>query len=231
MSEGQATGASRTASASGDAALLAALRAGDEAAFAELVAAWSPSMLRIARSFVGTWQAAEDVVQDTWLGVVRGLADFEQRSTLRTWVLSILANRARTRATRDRRLVLWSDLAPPEADGDTGRWVDGVDPARFRGPDDPYPGHWTTAGEPVAWREQPETSAISREALEVLDAALAALPPRQQTVVRLRDVHDLTSQEVCEALDISAENQRVLLHRGRSRLRAALELHYQAEPA
>ena len=231
MSEGQATGASRTAAASGDAALLAALRAGDEAAFAELVAAWSPSMLRIARSFVGTWQAAEDVVQDTWLGVVRGLADFEQRSTLRTWVLSILANRARTRATRDRRLVLWSDLAPPEADGDTGRWVDGVDPARFRGPDDPYPGHWTTAGEPVAWREQPETSAISREALEVLDAALAALPPRQQTVVRLRDVHDLTSQEVCEALDISAENQRVLLHRGRSRLRAALELHYQAEPA
>jgi hypothetical protein len=137
MSEGQATGASRTAAASGDAALLAALRAGDEAAFAELVAAWSPSMLRIARSFVGTWQAAEDVVQDTWLGVVRGLADFEQRSTLRTWVLSILANRARTRATRDRRLVLWSDLAPPEADGDAGS---GVDPARFRGPDDPYPG-------------------------------------------------------------------------------------------
>ena len=229
MSEGQATGASRSAAGSGDAELLAALRAGDEAAFAELVAAWSPSMLRIARSYVGTWQAAEDVVQDTWLGVVRGLAGFQQRSTLRTWVLSILANRARTRATRDRRLVLWSDLTPPEADGgDATSWVD---PARFRGPDDPYPGHWTTAGEPVPWREQPETSAISREALEVLEAALAALPPRQQTVVRLRDVHDLTSQEVCDVLDISAENQRVLLHRGRSRLRAALELHYQADSA
>jgi RNA polymerase sigma-70 factor (ECF subfamily) len=228
MSEGQATGASPLAAASGDAELLAALRAGDEAAFAELVAAWSPSMLRIARSFVGTWQAAEDVVQDTWLGVVRGLGGFEGRSSLRTWVLSILANRARSRATRDRRLVLWSDLAQPEAAGDAGSWVD---PARFRGPGDPYPGHWTTSGEPVPWREQPETSAISREALEVLEAALGALPPRQQTVVRLRDVHDLTSQEVCEVLDISAENQRVLLHRGRSRLRAALELHYSADSA
>jgi len=232
MSEGQATGAPRAAAvgsgSSSDTELLAALRAGDEAAFGELVAAWSPSMLRIARSFVGTWQAAEDVVQDTWLGVVRGLGDFEGRSTLRTWVLSILANRARSRATRDRRLVLWSDLAEPDADGDAGSWVDA---ARFRGPGDPYPGHWTTAGEPVPWREQPETSAISREALEVLEAALEALPPRQQTVVRLRDVHDLTSQEVCEVLDISPENQRVLLHRGRSRLRAALELHYRAEPA
>jgi RNA polymerase sigma-70 factor (ECF subfamily) len=224
MSQGQVAGA-------GDAELIAALRAGDEAAFSELVAAWSPSMLRIARSFVGTWQAAEDVVQDTWLGVVRGLGDFEGRSSLRTWTLSILANRARTRATRDRRLVLWSDLSEPAADGDASRWIDGVDPARFRGAGDEYPGHWTTAGEPVPWREQPETSAISREALEVLEAALDALPARQQTVVRLRDVHDLTSQEVCEALDISPENQRVLLHRGRSRLRAALELHYRAEPA
>jgi RNA polymerase sigma-70 factor (ECF subfamily) len=228
MSEGQATGASRAVAAGGDAELLAALRAGDEAAFAELVTAWSPSMLRIARSFVGTWQAAEDVVQDTWLGVVRGLGAFEGRSALRTWVLSILANRARSRAARDRRLVLWSDLAEPAADGDAGSWVD---PARFRGSGDPYPGHWTTAGEPVPWREQPETSAISREALEVLEAALEALPPRQQTVVRLRDVHDLTSQEVCEVLDISAENQRVLLHRGRSRLRATLEVHYRADSA
>jgi RNA polymerase sigma-70 factor, ECF subfamily len=228
MSEGQATGASQAVAASGDAELLASLRAGDEAAFAELVAAWSPSMLRIARSFVGTWQAAEDVVQDTWLGVIRGLGNFEGRSSLRTWMLSILANRARSRATRDRRLVLWSDLMEPAGDGDAGSWVD---PARFRGAGDEYPGHWTASGEPVPWREQPETSAISREALEVLVAALDTLPPRQQTVVRLRDVHDLTSQEVCEVLDISPENQRVLLHRGRSRLRAALELHYRAESA
>jgi RNA polymerase sigma-70 factor (ECF subfamily) len=212
----------------GDAELVAALRAGDEAAFSELVAAWSPSMLRIARSFVGTWQAAEDVVQDTWLGVIRGLGGFEQRSSLRTWVLSILANRARSRAARDRRLVLWSDLAEPDGDGGAGSFVD---PSRFQGPGDPYPGHWTTAGEPVPWREQPETAAVSREALEALEAALAALPPRQQTVVRLRDVHDLTSQEVCAVLDISAENQRVLLHRGRSRLRAVLEAHYRADSA
>jgi RNA polymerase sigma-70 factor, ECF subfamily len=228
MSEGHATGASPVAAEGGDDELLASLRAGDETVFAELVAAWSPSMLRIARSFVGTWQAAEDVVQDTWLGVVRGLGGFEGRSSLRTWVLSILANRARSRATRDRRLVLWSDISEPGAEGDGTSWVD---PARFRGPGDEYPGHWTTAGEPVPWREQPEISVIAREALEVLEAALEGLPPRQQTVVRLRDVHDLTSQEVCEALDISAENQRVLLHRGRSRLRAALEVHYRADSA
>jgi RNA polymerase sigma-70 factor, ECF subfamily len=211
MVEGQTTG---------DAALLAALRAGDEKAFATIVDEWSPVMLRIARTYVRTWPAAEDAVQDAWLGVVHGLDRFEGRSSLRTWVFTILANRARSRATRDARTVPWSQLGDELENG-----VPDVDPARFRGPGDEYPGHWTTAGEPTPWRDQPERSVLSQEALALLEAALGALPERQQTVVRLRDVHDLTSQEVCRLLEISAENQRVLLHRGRSRLRAVLETY------
>jgi RNA polymerase sigma-70 factor, ECF subfamily len=208
--------------------LVDALRRGDEAAFADLVERWSPVMLRIARTYVGTWQAAEDAVQDTWLAVVHGLSGFEQRSSLRTWVFTILANRARTRGARDRRSVPWSELVEPERDGDATAWVD---PARFRGPGDPYPGGWTPQGAPAPWRDQPESSTISREALEVLQEALEALPERQQTVVRLRDLHDLTSHEVCTVLNISAENQRVLLHRGRSRLRAELEGYHRSVSA
>lgn len=208
-----------------DAQLVDALRRGDETAFAGLVDEWSPTMLRIARTHVATWAAAEDAVQDTWLAVVHGLGGFEGRSSLRTWVFTILANRARTRGVRDRRTLPWSALEDGElAPGDLTSWVD---PARFRGSDDTRPGGWTPAGAPAAWQDHPESSALSREAMAVLDRALSHLPERQQTVVRLRDVHDLTSAEVCEVLDISAENQRVLLHRGRSRLRAVLEAHYQ----
>lgn len=207
-----------------DAQLVEALRRGDEVAFAGLVDDWSPAMLRIARTFVATWAAAEDAVQDTWLAVVHGVDRFEGRSSLHTWVFAILANRSRTRGERDRRTVPWSSLDDGEADGDATSWVD---PARFRGPDDAYPGGWTPPGAPIPWRDQPESSVLSREAMTVLEQALAQLPERQQTVVRLRDVHDLTSTEVCEVLEISAANQRVLLHRGRSRLRAALEAHYQ----
>jgi RNA polymerase sigma-70 factor (ECF subfamily) len=198
-----------------DAELVEALRGGDEAAFSRLVSEWSPSMLRIARTYVGTWAAAEDVVQDTWMAVVRGLPQFAHRSSLRTWVLTILGNRARSRATRE---VVWAEL-PPDLDA-------AVDPGRFRDDSDPFPGGWRPGGVPVPWREHPESSAVSREAMAVLQEALTALPERQQLVVRLRDVHDLSAGEVCEVLGISAENQRVLLHRGRSRLRAELERQY-----
>ncbi|MFI7587311.1 RNA polymerase sigma factor [Spongisporangium articulatum] len=211
-----------------DAQLVAALRRGEETAFAALVDRWSPAMLRIARTHVATWSAAEDTVQDTWLAVIGGLDGFEGRSSLRTWVFTILVNRARTRGTRDRRTVPWSSLSDGDDPREAGSWVDA---ARFRGADDPYPDHWTPSGKPVPWAETPEGSALSREAMSVLESALAALPERQQTVVRLRDVHDLTSAEVCELLDISAENQRVLLHRGRSRLRAVLEDLYRSESA
>lgn len=185
-------------------------------------------MLRVARTFVPTWAAAEDAVQDTWLAVIHGLDGFEGRSSLRTWVFTILANRARTRGSREQRTVPLSSLADAVSAGDLDSWVD---PDRFRGPGDEHPGGWKPGGVPTGWRDQPESSVISNEAMTVLEAALEQLPARQQTVVRLRDVHDLSSAEVCAALDISAENQRVLLHRGRSRLRAVLEDHHRAEPA
>jgi RNA polymerase sigma-70 factor, ECF subfamily len=205
-----------------DADVLARLRAGDEAAFAELVDRWSSSMLRIARAYVATAQSAEDAVQDAWLGVVRGLPRFEGRSSLRTWVFTILVNQARTRGAREARTVPLSDLG---RDDDTGPTVD---PTRFQGPGDPHPGGWTRAGRPVSWEGQPEGRALAGEALRLLESALSMLPPRQRTVVMLRDVQGLTPEEACEALAISAQNQRVLLHRGRAALRKALEDYYRS---
>ncbi len=203
-----------------DADVLARLRDGDDAAFAELVDRWSPSMLRIARTYVSTRQAAEDAVQDAWLGVVRGLAAFEGRSLLRTWVFAILVNQARSRGAREARTVPMSDLGP-EGAGPT------VDPGRFRGRHDPYPDHWTPAGVPVQWEGHPEGRALAGEALRLLGTALSTLPPRQRVVVTLRDVQGLTSDEVCDVLGIAAGNQRVLLHRGRAALRARLEDYYR----
>jgi RNA polymerase sigma-70 factor (ECF subfamily) len=195
------------------------MRSGDEAAFAELVDRWSPSMLRIARTYVSTRQSAEDAVQDAWVGVVRGLAGFEGRSSLRTWVFAILVNQARSRGVRESRSVPMSDLARDDS-GPT------VDPDRFRGPHDPYPDHWTPAGVPQQWQGHPEGRVLAGEALHLLETALTGLPPRQCAVVTLRDVQGLTSDEACEAMGISPENQRVLLHRGRAALRRALEEYY-----
>lgn len=205
-----------------DAELVRRLRAGDEATFRELVDAWSPAMLGLARSFVGSSQSAEDVVQDAWLGVLRGLDGFEGRSSLRSWVFTIVVNRGRTRGAREARTVAWSTLAPDSADaGPT------VDPARFQGADGRYPGGWTSTGVPQRWDEAPERSALAREAIALVEAALEELPPRQRVVVTLRDVHGLTAEETCETLDITAANQRVLLHRGRAALRAELERYYR----
>jgi RNA polymerase sigma-70 factor, ECF subfamily len=209
------------ATADPDAEVLERLRDGDDAAFAELVDRWSPAMLRIARTYVSNPQSAEDAVQDAWLGVVHGLAAFQGRSTLRTWVFTILVNRARTRGSREARSVPISALARDD-DGPT------VDPDRFRGPADPYPDHWTAAGVPPTWEGQPEGRVLAGEALRLLGAALTALPPRQRVVVTLRDVQGLTSEEACDALGITAQNQRVLLHRGRAALRQALEDYYRS---
>jgi RNA polymerase sigma-70 factor (ECF subfamily) len=206
-----------------DADVLARLRTGDDAAFAELVDRWSPAMLRIARAYVATAQSAEDAVQDAWLGVVRGLSRFEGRSSLRTWVFTILVNQARTRGAREARTVPLSDLG--RDDDVTGPTVD---PGRFQGPGDPHPGGWTPAGRPVSWEGQPEGQLLAGEALRLLGTALTMLPPRQRTVVTLRDVQGLTPEEACEALGITAQNQRVLLHRGRAALRKALEDYYRS---
>ena len=187
--------------------LLARLRNGDEAAFAELVAEYDGALRRVARSFVRTDAAADDVVQETWLGVIRGLDRFEGRSSLRTWIFSILVNQARTRAVRDARSVPFSSLE--EDDGPT------VDPGAF-GPD----GHWRSS--PPRLDADPETGLLSAELREHLLAAIDELPHRQRAVITLRDVVGLSSAEVRDLLEVSEGNQRVLLHRARAKVRAAL---------
>ena len=204
--------------------LLERLRAGDQSAFAELVDTWSPMLLRVALLYVSTRASAEEVVQDTWLAVIEQLDRFEGRSSLRTWVFRILENQARSRGVRDARALPWSSAFGADGPEDGGPTVD---PARFRGPGDRWPGGWTPAGLPTAWEPPPEDAAVAAEVRRELRTALDALPARQRTVVELRDVHGLTSDEVCERLGVSPANQRILLHRGRARLRARLEDVYR----
>ena len=172
----------------------------------------SPGMLRMARSYVRTDAAAEDVVQEAWLAVVTGLDGFEGRSSLRTWVLSIVINIARRRGVRDARMVPFASL-------ETGDDEPAVDPTRFLPSDhDRWPGHWAIPPEP--W---PEDALETAQMLATLHEAVDALPEAQRAVVMLRDVVGCTAEETCNALGLSDTNQRVLLHRGRSRVRAALE--------
>jgi RNA polymerase sigma-70 factor (ECF subfamily) len=201
--------------------LLDRLRAGDRTAFAELVDGWSPALLRVARLYVSTPASAEEVVQETWLAVIGQLDRFEGRSSLKTWVFRILENVARGRGRAESRALPWSSAFPDPDDGPT------VDPARFRGPDDRWPGGWTVAGRPQAWVPPAEDAAVAAELRRQLGNALAELPARQRTVVELRDVHGLSAEEVCEQLRISSANQRILLHRGRARLRTRLEGVYR----
>jgi RNA polymerase sigma-70 factor (ECF subfamily) len=191
-----------------DADLVARLRSGDDCTFATVVREWSPAMLRVARAHVRTHATAEEVVQETWLGVIRGLDGFEGRSQLRTWVFRILLNTARKRGSIEARTLA-------ELEGPT------VDPDRFRGHDDEYPGHWRDDVAPADWG--PEPALLAAEFRGLLERALAELPERHRAVVELRDVHGLDGAEVCMLLDLTPANQRVLLHRGRARLRAILE--------
>jgi RNA polymerase sigma-70 factor (ECF subfamily) len=197
---------------------VASLRLGDEQAFAALVTAWASSMMRLARSHVPSDSVAEEVVQDTWLAVLNGLDGFRGRSSLRTWVFRILVNQAKTRGVRERRTVPFASLAPDEA-------APSVDPSRFRGPEDRYPGGWRVF--PPEW---PEEVALSNEVHEVVRTALDTLPPRQRAVVSLRDLAGHTSEEVSAMLQITTGNQRVLLHRGRSVVRAHLESYFANAP-
>jgi RNA polymerase sigma-70 factor (ECF subfamily) len=178
-------------------------------------------MLRLARTFVSTDASAQEVVQETWLAVVRGLDRFEGRSTVKTWVFRILTNLGKTRGVREARSVPLSSLSPTDTVATT------VDPSRFRGADDEWSNHWTPVGSPRAWSPSPEAAALSGEIRSQVASALQELPERQRTVVSLRDVDGLSADEVCVALDISSANQRVLLHRGRARLRQTLEDYYR----
>jgi RNA polymerase sigma-70 factor (ECF subfamily) len=204
--------------------LLGRLRDGDRTAFAELVDAWSPMLLRVARLHVSTHASAEEVVQETWLAVIRQLDRFEGRSSLRTWVFRILENQARTRGVREARTVPWSFGSGADEHEHAGATVD---PARFRGRGDRWPGGWRPEGRPTAWEPPPEDAAMAAEVRRELRAALDELPVRQRTVVELRDVYGLSSEETCERLGLSPGNQRILLHRGRARLRARLEKMYR----
>ncbi|RFU21570.1 RNA polymerase sigma factor [Geodermatophilus marinus] len=220
-----AVAAARPGGSDDQAGLLARLRAGDQRAFAELVDTWSPVMLRVAMLHVSSRASAEEVVQETWLAVVRQLDRFEGRSSLRTWAFRILENLARTRGRREARTLPWSSAFPGDGEGDGGGPT--VDPARFRGAGDRWPRHWTDAGAPVAWEPPPEDAAVAAEVRRELRAALDELPPRQRAVVELRDVLGLSSDEVCARLALTPGNQRILLHRGRARLRARLEGLYR----
>ena len=206
---------------SSEAELLDALRAGDEDAFAALVREYHPSLVRVARIYVPTQAAAEEVAQETWLGVLNGLSRFEGRSSLRTWIFRILTNIAKTRALRDGRTLPFSSLQDParvpEAAVDADRFLDPEHPRR--------PGHW--AARPVAW---PEDALLARETRERLAEAIEALPPTQRAVISLRDVEGWSSEDVRNALDLSETNQRVLLHRARSKVRAALESYLDGKP-
>jgi RNA polymerase sigma-70 factor, ECF subfamily len=205
--------------AAADAALLERLRAGDEAAFEALVARHYATMLAVAQNYVKGRAVAEEVVQEAWLGVIKGLDRFEGRSSLKTWVLSILVNQAKTRGSREARSVPFSALAPEGEEP-------AVDPARFRGADESYPCHWRAF--PGDWGRSAAAAVQDRETLRVVMGAIAGLPDAQHTVIRMRDVEGFSSEEVCDALGVSEGNQRVLLHRARSRVRAALEEHFDA---
>jgi RNA polymerase sigma-70 factor (ECF subfamily) len=187
-----------------DAELVVRLRAGEEQAFVLLVGRHHASMLRLARSFVSSTAIAEEVVQDTWLAVLRGLDTFGGRSSFRTWLLRILVNRARSTGVREHRSVAIGDASPA------------VDSSRFDAS-----GAWMSP--PQHWIEDSDDRLLAEGLAEHIQAALAELPQRQREVVMLRDVDGLSGQEVCEVLEISEGNQRVLLHRGRSHLRQALE--------
>jgi RNA polymerase sigma-70 factor (ECF subfamily) len=205
-----------------DADRLEALRQGDEDAFRALVEEHGPFLMRLVMMHVSSRAVAEEVVQDTWLAALEGLDRFEGRSSLRTWLASIALNKARTRGTREGRIVPFALLRRRYEEGGGPA----LDPDRFQGRRGERPGWW--ASPPVAW-EDPERQLEAAETRRVLLEAIRDLPPRQREVIALRDVSGWDAEEVRNALDLSETNQRVLLHRARSKVRAALEEHLSPE--
>jgi RNA polymerase sigma-70 factor, ECF subfamily len=199
-----------------DAELVARLRAGDEAAFESLVAEHYATMLAVARTYVRSRAAAEEIVQETWIGVLKGIDGFAGRSSLKTWILRILVNTAKRGGAREARSVPFSSLAPAEEEPV-------LDPGRFRETDAAFPGHWNAY--PSDWRTLPEERLLGRETLAVAMEAIDELPDSQRAVITLRDVKGWSAEETCSALDLKEDYHRVLLHRARSRVRTALERH------
>lgn len=204
-----------------DLALVERLRAGDETAFMMLVERHQGPMIRIARMYVSTRAVAEEVVQEAWLGILQGLDRFEGRSSLRTWMYRILVNIAKTRGQREGRSVPFSALAGED------RAEPAVADSWFQEAGRESPGHWSSL--PNDWRGIPEDRLVAGETLRVIGEALLALPPMQAEVIRLRDVLGWSSEEVRNALDLSETNQRVLLHRARSKVRRAVDGYLEGD--
>jgi RNA polymerase sigma-70 factor (ECF subfamily) len=200
-----------------DAELVAALKRGDEPAFAALVDAYSPGLMRMARMFVRDRAVAEEVVQETWIAVLRGIDRFEGRSSLKTWIYRILMNTAKTRGQREARSIPFSAAAAGDEPS--------VDPDRFLGPDHRHAGAWMLG--PSEW-QTPEEELLGGETIQVILRAIDELPDAQRAVITMHDVEGIPSAEVAAALEISDGNQRVLLHRARSKVRAAIERHLGA---
>ncbi len=204
----------------GEMALVEALRSGDESAFRDLVTTLSGTLLRVARNYAQTDAVAEEIVQETWIGVITGIHRFEARSSLRTWVFRIMINIARTRAKREARSIPFASAGPPGDDAEP------LDPDRFFADDhSQYPGHWRLG--PAPWGG-PEEELLAGEARASILSAIDELPPSQREVIVLRDIGGWPSGDVCNALGISETNGRVLLHRARARVRAAVESRLDA---
>lgn len=204
-----------------DPALIERLRAGDEIAFGALLQRHQAQMLRVARMYVSSQAVAEEVVQEAWLGILQGLDRFEGRSSLRTWMYRILTNIAKTRGRREGRSLPFSALAGDDLDAPA------VEDSLFHGPGDRWPGSWASL--PEDWRGIPDERLLGQEVRALVRDAIDELPPMQAQVIRLRDVQGWASAEVCNALEISETNQRVLLHRARARVRSALEGYLEKE--
>lgn len=196
--------------------LVARLRAGDEDAFATLLDRYGATLLRLALMYVKDRAAAEDVVQETWLGVFRGIDRFEERSSFKTWLFTILTNRAKRRGQRDARVIPFAATARAGVDDEPAESAD-----QFIPDGQEWAGAWAAA--PNDWMEVPEQRFEARETRELIEAAIATLPPAQREVITLRDIEGWSSVETCNALGITETNQRVLLHRARAKVRRALE--------
>ena len=203
--------------------LIEQLRSGNEAAFVVLIDRYHQALLHLAKVYVTVQPVAEEVVQETWLAVLEGLHRFEGRSSLKTWIFHILVNRARTQAKREGRSVPFSSLV--EYDMDAAESA--VEPNRFLPDDHQWAGHWVSF--PMNWAEIPEDRLLSKETSARVQHAIETLPAAQRTIIILRDVEGWSAEEACTILGISDSNQRVLLHRARSKVRGVLE-RYFADP-
>ena len=206
-----------------EATLVAALRAGDETAFTALIENYHAALIGLALLFVDDRTVAEEVVQETWIGVLQGIGRFEGRSSLRTWLFRILTNRAKRRGQRESRTLPFSAIASRELERDEPA----VDPDRFYPPGEQWAGHWISA--PSSWQGEPEHSLLAGEARHVIKEAIDALPLAQQRVITLRDIDGWSAAEVCNVLGVHETNQRVLLHRARSKVRRVLEQYLDGE--